>query len=115
MIPAKNRFIGNRTIERVYKSARPVRSGSFNIRVKKSGLNDYRVAVVVSKKVSKSAVIRNRIRRRIFEHVRKNIGSDPQIAGCEIIITVFEESVAAIEPKDLDKQLKKLFEKAGIK
>jgi ribonuclease P protein component len=31
---------------------------------------DYRMAVVVSKKISKSAVVRNRIRRRIYETVR---------------------------------------------
>lgn len=114
MIPKKNRFIGNRPIDRVYKTVKPARYGVFNIRVKKSAINDYHLAVVVSKKVSKSAVVRNRIRRRIFEYVRKNI-NPPQIAKREIIITVFEESVAAIKPKDLDKQLKKLFEKAKIK
>lgn len=115
MISKKSRFVGNRAIERVYKSARPLRAGAFNIRVKKSNIEGYRLAVVVSKKVSKSAVVRNRIRRRVFEYVRQNIAVTPESSGQEIIITVFEESTANIEFKELAKQLKNLFEKTGIK
>jgi ribonuclease P protein component len=115
MIPKQNRFIGNKPIERVYKTAKPMRTGAFNIRAKKSGLEDYRLAVVVSKKVSKSAVVRNRIRRRNFEYVRKNYSGSSKISGQEIIITVFEESVARAKPADLADQLEKLFKKAGIK
>ncbi|MEX2014364.1 MAG: ribonuclease P protein component [Candidatus Saccharimonadales bacterium] len=115
MIPKKNRFTGNNTIARVYKTARPLRSGNFNIRVKKNASGEYRLAVVVSKKVSKSAVVRNRIRRRVFEYARKNISGSPQIVGREIIITVFEESVAADSTENLSEQLEKLFKKAGLK
>ena len=111
MIPKKNRFIGKKAIDRVYKTARPVRSDAFNIRVKKANIDGYRLAVVVSKKVSKSAVVRNRIRRRIFEHVRKNIPSG-DIQGKEIIVTVFEGSAASIGAEDLSKRLNKLFNKA---
>lgn len=115
MIPKQNRFKGNRSIDHVYKSTRPVRSDTFNIRVKKSGIENYRLAVVVSKKVSKSAVVRNRIRRRIFEYTRKNIATQTKIKGLEIIITVFEESVATAKAEDLAAQLENLFRKAGIK
>jgi ribonuclease P protein component len=115
MIPKKNRFTRDNTIERVYRTVRPLRSGGFNIRVKKNTAGEYRLAVVVSKKVSKSAVVRNRIRRRIFEYVRKNIANDPQTAGKEIIITVFEESTATEPAEDLSAQLEKLFKKAGLK
>ncbi len=115
MIPKKNRFTGSKAIERVYKTTRPVRTGSFNIRVKKANTDGYRLAVVVSKKVSKSAVVRNRIRRRIFEHARENIAAIPQAAGKEIIITVFEETAATEKAEELADQLEKLFKKAGIK
>lgn len=114
MIPKKNRFIGSKSIERVYKSARPVRSEAFNIRVKKSNTEDYRLAVVVSKKVSKLAVVRNRIRRRVFEEVRKNLAGNPNLSGREIIITVFDESAATEKADKLSRQLKKLFEKADF-
>ncbi len=115
MIPKENRFVGNKAIERVYKSARPLRSGAFNLRVKNSHIQSYRLAVVVSKKVSKSAVVRNRIRRRIFEYVRKNIAKNSSLIGKEIIITVFDEAAATTKPEDLSKQLEKLFEKAAIR
>lgn len=114
MIPKENRFTGNRSIERVYKSARPIRSGLFTIRVKESSQDNYRLAVVVSKKVSKSAVVRNRIRRRVFELVRKNIDGSPGLKGQEIIITVFEEKAAAMRSEELAAQLENLFKKAKI-
>jgi ribonuclease P protein component len=114
MISKENRFVGNRPIERVYKSARPVRSGPFNIRAKKSAIDGYRLAVVVSKKVSKSAVVRNRIRRRVFEYARKNTLNNLNLNGREIIITVFDEAIATEKPEQLNKQLENLFKKAGI-
>ncbi len=114
MIPKQNRFRGNKPIERVYKTARPVRSDAFTIRVKKSNIEGYRLAVVVSKKVSKSAVVRNRIRRRIFEHARKSFTKNQAVSGKEIIVTVFEESIALAEPTDLAAQLEKLYKKAGL-
>ena len=114
MIAKENRFIGNKSIERLYKTSRPVRSGPFNIRAKKSNIDNYRLAVVVSKKVSKSAVVRNRIRRRIFECFRKVYSQSPSVAGREIIITVFDESVASAEAENIERQMKKLLQKAGI-
>lgn len=114
MIPQKNRFIGNKPIERVYKTTRPHRAGAFNIRVKKGNNAEYKLAVVVSKKVNKSAVVRNRIRRRVFECVRTNLGTRSNLTGHEVIITVFDESVAKYEQSRLDKELNQLFSKAGI-
>lgn len=115
MIPKKNRFIRGKAIERVYKQTRPVRAGPFSIRAKKTNIDGYRLAVVVSKKVNKSAVVRNRIRRRVFEYARKNIASSPNAQGKEIIITVFEDSVAADKPESLSRKLEELFDKTVSK
>ncbi len=59
----------------------------------------YRLAVVVSRKVSKSAVRRNRIRRRLYEQVRQ---SQVEIAGgTDMVITVFDERLADLPPTKL--------------
>lgn len=62
-----------------------------------------RIAVVVSKKVSKKAVVRNRIRRRIFETTRRSLHILSQ--PTDIVITVFDVSVAEVSPDRLETQL----------
>lgn len=72
----------------------------------------YRFAVVVSRKVNKSAVKRNRIRRRLYEALREieNDINGPQ----DIVLTVFHDSVAEEDYSTLTKQLKKQLREAGI-
>ncbi|HRV76072.1 MAG: ribonuclease P protein component [Candidatus Nomurabacteria bacterium] len=69
-------------------------------------------AVVVSKKVSKSAVVRNRIRRRVFEWIRINQSDfkDDQLT----MVFVHTDTVAKISYKELDSQLNELFKKAKL-
>ena len=97
----------------MYQRGRTVRTGPLAV---KFMLNErrhtYRCAVVVSKKVHKSAVARNRIRRRIYEIIRqdeKNIN-----ASYDIVVTVFSDEVADIPPKQLQKTLLSLFKQADM-
>jgi ribonuclease P protein component len=90
-----------------------VRGPSFAV---KSILNQkrksYRVAVVVSRKVHKSAVARNRMRRRLYAvvHDLEERITEPH----DIVITVFNDSLLEESPKSLAYQLKRQFETAGI-
>lgn len=59
----------------------------------------YRCAVVVSKKISKSAVVRNRIRRRIYEQIRLHNQLVP--AGTDLVVTIYSDQVAIIEQQAL--------------
>lgn len=82
----------------------------------KSVLNNrrstYRAAVVVSRKVHKSAVTRNRIRRRLYEILRQIEGD---IAGpYDIVITVFHDGVLKDSADNLAVQLKKQLGDAGV-
>lgn len=74
--------------------------------------NRYRLAVVVSKKVHKSAVVRNRIRRRIFELCRERSAEIKN--GQDIVITVFSESIATLPAPELAEQLQSLLERAEL-
>jgi ribonuclease P protein component len=90
-----------------------MRSSAFAV---KSMLNSrrksYRVAVVVSRKVHKSAVTRNRIRRRLYAAIRdlQDQINDP----FDIVLTVFSDSILDETPKSLAHQLKRQFQKSGI-
>jgi ribonuclease P protein component len=72
----------------------------------------YRLAVVVSKKVSKSAVTRNRIRRRIYEQVRL---LEPSIRQpYDIVLSVFTEQPSTMPASELASLVAKLLSQAGI-
>lgn len=113
MIGKKNRFHGYSSLRAVYQKGATVRNADYSIRyLKNNKRKDYRVAVVVSKKVAKSAVERNRIRRRIYEIVRQ---LDQPINGPQdIVITIFTSKVAAVDYQELEASLSKLFSKANL-
>lgn len=113
MITRKNRFHGYGSLRQVYRSGRMVRGPHFAVR---SALNprrrSYRVAVVVSRKVNKSAVTRNRIRRRLYELVRE---AGPKISEpYDIVITVFQDNIQDVPHRELKGQLKKQLKESGI-
>ena len=71
-----------------------------------------RVAVVVSKKVEKSAVGRNRIRRRIYEALRVNMESVPKKK--DYIFVVYSKEVGRMPFGGLEKLLGGLVEDSKV-
>lgn len=113
MLGRSHRFHGHNSLNYVYRSGNSFRSELLSLKVApNTRRHEYRCAVVVSKKVSKSAVTRNRIRRRIYESIR---GYSAMInEPFDIVVTVFSEEVATLSTKDLDNTLGRLFMKAKI-
>ena len=70
------------------------------------------MAVVVSKKVMKTAVGRNRIRRRVYEVLRKNIDLIPK--GSDYIFVVFSKDVIDMPFSSLEKLLGELVAEAKV-
>ena len=114
MISRKNRFHGRNSLNNVYRKGKAVRGEYVSLRYADSRKPDYRLAVVVSKKVSKSAVVRNRIRRRIYEIVRNYRRESSEPLPMDIVISVFEERVAKLPAEDLRGLVLRLLQKAGL-
>lgn len=94
MIGRLNRFHGYGSLKRTYQHGQTIRGSLLSLRyTERPSAKPYRVAVVVSKKVSKSAVVRNRIRRRVYEVVRL---ADDVPPHTDLIFTVFSEQVAEL-------------------
>ncbi|HVW23029.1 MAG TPA: ribonuclease P protein component [Candidatus Saccharimonadales bacterium] len=109
MFGRSHRFHGHNALAPVYKRGSTVRGAQISLKfVGRGGDRPYRVAVVVSRKVNKSAVVRNRIRRRIYEAVRIS-GSVP--AGYDLIFTVFHDQVADWPAAKLSAQISELLDK----
>lgn len=113
MINRAHRFHGHNSLRFVYQHGIVQRSPLITIKyIKNSKRSVYRLAVVVSKKVSKSAVLRNRIRRRIFEQVRLHQSSIT--SPFDIVITVFNEQIANMPAPELNKLIKSQLTQAKI-
>jgi len=111
MIGRSHRFHGYNSVLPVYKSAKVVRTDGCSLHYKLNPRRrQYRLAVVVSRKVSKSAVQRNRIRRRIYEIVRQMSIPKPY----DLIITVYDESFAKQPAPSLKMTLENLIQKSSL-
>ncbi len=88
MLAKPFRFHGHGSVRRAYRQGRAVRNelGSLHVFADSKDSTPH-VAVVVSKKVNKSAVARNRIRRRVYEIVRTH--PDHQNSSSSLVFTVY--------------------------
>ena len=109
MISHLFRFRGHNALLPVYRRSQTVRGPLLSLKYapRKPG-SRYRAAVVVSKKIHKSAVVRNRIRRRIFEIIRLNQTS---LGAVDIIVTVFSDQVAELPADQLSEQVSAMLAK----
>lgn len=113
MISRKNRFHGYGSLKFVYRYGRTMRAPLFATKViANPKRSSYRFAVVVSRKVDKSAVKRNRIRRRLYEAMRE---LSPDIKEpYDIVLSVFSNGVAEEPYGKLVRQLKKQLREHGV-
>jgi ribonuclease P protein component len=113
MLSRKHRFHGHGSVRRVYRLGRPSRTTLASLHVHRGDkVQTTKVAVVVSRKVDKSAVRRNRIRRRIYEYIRTQQGGINPPA--ELVVTVYQTDAAQLPSEELQKSLDQLFKKAKL-
>lgn len=110
VISVHHRFHGHGSLQYLHNRASIVRGQGMSLKyIANPKRSSYRAAVVVSKKVHKSAVVRNRIRRRLYEIIRLSL--DPAIAY-DFAIMVYDESVAAMPAAQLEQRVASLLAKA---
>jgi ribonuclease P protein component len=112
MLSRRHRFHGRTSLVRVYRRGSTVRAPHLALRyARNTGATDYRVAVIVSRKVHKSAVARNRLRRRIYEIIR----TGPEITEpVDMVLTVFSDQVSGLGPAELRRSVHQLLARAGV-
>jgi ribonuclease P protein component len=113
MISNAHRFHGRSSIRFVYQRGQMVRGQLVALRYARNDRQQaYRAAVVVSRKVSKSAVVRNRIRRRIYEIVRNT--ADQIVGPYDLVFTVYGDDVAGLPHDTLRATILGQLQKAGV-
>ena len=113
MINRVHRFHGHGSLTHVYRQGQIVRGPLTALKfIENQRRQTYRLAVVVSKKVSKSAVKRNRIRRRLYEAVRLQ---ETQITKpYDMVMTVFHEELTELPTDQVHRLVRAQMRQAGV-
>jgi ribonuclease P protein component len=112
MIARRHRFHGYGSVKAVYRRSQGARGPLLGLRyARRSPGQAYRVAVVVSRKVNKSAVKRNRIRRRIYEVIRAYEDMLPK--ETDLVFTVFSDQIIELEQIKLETAIEELIKKTS--
>ncbi len=107
MVSSLHRFAGTNSLNYVYREGKTLRTKFFSVKfAPNSHRSTYRVAVVVSKKISKSAPVRNRIRRRLYELIRVEIAD--KLTNIDVVISVFDAEVAEMPAAELKNAFKEV-------
>lgn len=113
MLAKKFRFHGYGSLKFVYSKGKTVRSRFLSLKyTANSRRSDSRLAVVVSKKVTKKAPVRNRMRRRLYEAIRREWAMIKP--GHDLVITVFDERVETMPADELTAMVHKLLADAQL-
>jgi ribonuclease P protein component len=107
------RFHGHGSLRYVYKNGQAVRSRLVTVKhVANKFRTHSRFAVVVSKKVHKSAVGRNRIRRRVYEVIRAEL---PKITSShDVVIIITSSELISLPADELKELLQQSFQQAKL-
>ncbi len=108
MLSRDKRLRKEREIARVYHKGRYGGGGNIQVKALATGLPSSRAAIVVSKKISKRAVVRNRIKRRLAAILRESWQTVKP--GYDIVITAradVSESPATTLAAELTAALRK--------
>lgn len=113
MLTQKHRFHGHGSLRYLYRKGISVRSSYITIKyIHNPRRKNSRYTVVISKKVVKSAVRRNRIRRRIYEIIRLELPTLKD--NHDVVVMIFSAEVFAMDHKYLTQLIKSLLSQAGL-
>ena len=110
MLNKKYRFHSRGGVRFTYQHGKTIRTPKLSLVYNKNERGFQRFAVVVSKKVLKSAVGRNRIRRRVYEAIRLELENfkTPQ----DSIFVIYDKTVKEMPFSELRKLIRSLLEES---
>lgn len=112
MLSSFFRFHGYGSLKHVYRRGKTERVPFMTLKhLSNPKTEKFRAAVVVGRKVTKSAPKRNRIRRRIYELLRTRANSIAPHS--DLIISVFDKRVADMPADKLEGLVFDLLKKSG--
>lgn len=108
MLAQKYRIRKKKDIERIFKKGRNIKQDSLILKTASNDLGFYRFGFIVSQKVSKKAVQRNKIKRKLREIVQQRVNFNA--AGRDNLFIALPQ----IEIKNIELIVKALLKRAKI-
>jgi len=112
MLAQKHRLVKKTDFQRIYRQGRKVTSPLLMMKFLSNQEEFSRFGIVVSSKVAKQAVIRNKIKRRIGEVIRNNQAKIPP--GYDFVV-ISSPRAKQCKNQDIVDNLRKLFSQVGPK
>ena len=112
MLPRQLRIPRGKPFTAIARSGRTVRGRYAQLHMCATGRPSSRFSVVVSTKVSKSAVLRNALRRRVYEHIRSAhlAAIEP---GYDVVVRIVPGATSAV-PATLRNDVTALLRRAHL-
>ena len=112
MLSKKYRFHSRGGVMYTYAHGKTIRAPKLSLVHNVNSRGFQRFAVVVSKKVEKTAVGRNRIRRRVYEAIRTEFSNAPKKK--DYIFVVYSKDIAYMDFSELRSLVNSLFSQSMI-
>jgi ribonuclease P protein component len=110
MLNQKNRLTKKKDFDAVFGQGQGFKQGCLYFKIKENDLSSSRFGFIVSKKFSKKAVERNKIRRRLREIIRKKLPKIKKPIDLVVIVNPGLEN----DFQKLEQTIDRLFDKAGL-
>jgi len=108
MFATKNRLSKQKDFEKIFKNGKTINGGFFKIFYIKNSLNNNRFSIIVGKKISKIAVVRNHIKRLIRKEIEKYNFKSNNLDFIFIVFPIYKTKKFDI-PNDIKTALAKIF------
>ena len=124
-LPKSMRLKGHRTFNYIYKNSRKYYGRLMDLRIVKSNPevlishnnhtnpSSFKLAIAISKKVSKKSVVRNRLRRKLHENFLKNFKEENNHIPYWVLVNLKGVSFTNTE-NDLLREFQSLISKSGV-
>ncbi len=86
MFPQKNKLKLKKDFDKVFKTGHSYYGQFVGIKIVKNNLNFNRFAILISSKVDKKAVVRNKIRRELIKLLKEKENNFQNYIDCVIIV-----------------------------
>ena len=112
MLSKKYRFHSRGGVRYTYAHGKTIRTPKISLVYNENSKGFQRFAVVVSKKVEKTAVGRNRIRRRVYEAIRAEFQNAPKKQ--DNIFVIYSKDIATMDFTELCSSVRSLFSQSML-
>lgn len=111
MLSKNHRLKKTKEIERVFEKGHWYQQDFISLKLFKNQLGVSRFAIIVSTKIDKRAVVRNKIRRWLSEMIRKKL---PAITAGYDILLIPKKEISHKNYQEAEKALDNIFKKSSL-